>query len=215
MRLDPSSLPFLSDEGLEGRVRRLLAHARTALRRDLVPPIPVDEILERVLRVTFEVDSLSVRLGVPGALGATWFDARGPVVIDESLGTEGGRFFFTLAHETGHFVLHRPWALEQQALWGPLLEQESVVVVCGDLEAPARPRVEVQADRFAAALLMPRNALRATVYRVRRERGLDDEEAYVRAVADVGNFANVSLQALRIRLRELGLLTHFEHSACG
>ncbi len=62
---------------------------------------------------------------------------------------------FTLAHELGHLVLHRG---------RPLIVDSSIRVNLRDsASATATDREEMEANRFAAALLMPEDAIREAV----------------------------------------------------
>ncbi|MBK8172844.1 MAG: ImmA/IrrE family metallo-endopeptidase [Sandaracinaceae bacterium] len=76
---------------------------------------------------------------------------------------QGGRLAFTLAHEGGHWYLHRP-LIEMEQVTATLFGKDDVkqpTIFCrsSQKKAPA----EWQADRFAAALLMPAADVRATV----------------------------------------------------
>ena len=104
-------------------------------------PIPLDEILQ-FLKLRLEFDDIAGRFGVAGVLGFTTLNTR-QIFIDESLDpTEHpereGRLNFTIAHETGHVVLHR-------SIPSPHLLPEH-----------DQRSLEWQADKFAAYLLMPR-----------------------------------------------------------
>lgn len=65
-----------------------------------------------------------------------------------------GRYRFTLGHEAGHWQLHRQLlraARDQGVLFG---DAPQPTVICRTSQAK-RP-IELQADRFSAAVLMPR-----------------------------------------------------------
>ena len=79
----------------------------------IAPPIPIEDIVEKHLKLGFEFDDMHQLFGVPRSglgfepdiLGAIFFDER-RIVIDESLDPEEnpsmeGRYRFTLAHEGG------------------------------------------------------------------------------------------------------------------
>ena len=81
--------------------------------------IPIEDIVEKHLKLGIEFDDTHKLFGVPRSgrldpdiLGAIFFDQR-RIVIDESLDPEEnpskeGRYRFTLAHEGGgHWRLHR------------------------------------------------------------------------------------------------------------
>ena len=130
-----------------------------------LPNPPIEDIVEKHLKLRVEFDDLHRLLGVsrggfkPDIFGAIWLET-GEIVIDESLDPEErpsleGRYRFTLAHEGGgHWRLHGPLVQAnraQQSLFG---DMQQPTVVCRSSQA--KERVEVQADLYASCLLMPR-----------------------------------------------------------
>src|SRR5580704_3851599 len=114
-------VPYIADESIERDAEALLvqfAHARGVA---IGPPIPIEDIVEKHLKLHVEFDDLHRLLGVPRGgfgtepdiFGAIWLET-GEIVIDESLDPEvrpaiEGRYRFTLGHEGGgHWRLHRP-----------------------------------------------------------------------------------------------------------
>jgi Zn-dependent peptidase ImmA (M78 family) len=95
--------------------------------------------------------------------GAIWFSEK-KIGIEQSLDphnnpTRRNRYHFTLAHEAGHWCLHRKQFLQtpgQKRLFEDGSAQPDVV--CRSSES--KRRVEWQADFFAACLLMPRTLIR-------------------------------------------------------
>jgi len=122
------------------------------------PPIPVEEIIECLLGLELGFDNLPRLLGMPDVLGATWVDDR-RVLIDESLDPTlptaiEGRYRFTVAHEVGHWQLHRH-LFQSNPAQTPLfnaLPEPSIVCRTGSRKDP----MEWQADTFAGYLLMPK-----------------------------------------------------------
>jgi Zn-dependent peptidase ImmA (M78 family) len=123
--------------------------------------------------------------------------------------------FFTLAHEAGHWMLHR------RHIRGPAAREAAHFCRARD----ARTRVEWQADHFASCLLMPEAFVRRAFREAFGRECLqlcNVEPAYsgplgfdpcigtwpliAEAVAAAGGFTNVSRQAMIIRLQELGLV---------
>ena len=102
---------FLSEEAIEAESEALLAAYGRQHGQVLKPPIPVEDILEIHLDLSLDFDDLRSVLGVEDVIGALWIDKR-EVYIDESLEPTyspelKGRFHFSLAHEVGHWQLHR------------------------------------------------------------------------------------------------------------
>ena len=111
-------------------------------------------MIERFLNIRLEYDHLKARFDLPDILGATWIMER-RIVIDRGLldRDQLGRMFFTMAHEVGHWCIHR------KAFIGPTASRSSgPEIVCRESEATARG--EWQADYFPASLLMPEMRVR-------------------------------------------------------
>lgn len=78
-----------------------------------------------------------------------------------------GRYRFTVGHEIGHWVLHRPLHLQSRSqgshgLFGQEGSPDHMTSLHRDVFAASNskpPPEEVQANRFAACLLVPRSAL--------------------------------------------------------
>ncbi len=160
-------VPYLSEEVIEGDAVALLAEYEQARGVIIVPPVPIEDIIEKHLKLGIEFDDTHKLFGIPRTsardadiLGAIFFDER-RIVVDESLDSEKrtrveGRYRFTLAHEGGgHWRLHRHLFAKdpmQAVLFdGPV----SPSVICRSSES--KKPVEWQADFYASCLLMPRN----------------------------------------------------------
>ena len=162
-------IPYLAEEAIERDAAALLAEYAQARGTVIEPPVPIENIVEKHLRLGIEFDDTHKLFGVPrdpardaDILGAIFFDKQ-RIVIDESLDPEEhpgieGRYRFTLAHEGGgHWRLHRQIFAKDPAqpmlLGGPELPS----VVCRTREA--KKREEWQADFYASCLLMPKDLL--------------------------------------------------------
>ena len=162
-------VPFLAEEAIERDAEALLAEF--AHKRDVVIelPIPIEDIVEKHLKIGIEFDDTHDLFGIPRSgldlgqgpdiLGAMFFDEK-RIVIDERLDPDDnpaqeGRYRFTLAHEGGgHWRLHRQ-LFTRDAAQASLFGSKSVPsVVCRSSQA--KERVEWQADFYASCLLMPR-----------------------------------------------------------
>ena len=170
-------VPFLEEEQIERDAEALLAEYERVRGVRIDPPIPIEDIVEKHLKLHVEFDDMHQRLGVPRSapgcepdiLGAIFFN-ESRIVIDESLDPEEypakeGRYRFTLAHEGGgHWRLHRNLFISDPAQVSLLDEQAQPAVVCRS--SNAKEPIEWQADFYAACLLMPRRL----VYAIWRER---------------------------------------------
>ena len=160
-------VPYLADEAIERDAEALLAQFAQARGMAIRAPIPIEDIIEKYLKLHIEFDDLHRRLGVPRGgsgteadiFGAIWFET-GEIVIDESLDpverpSIEGRYRFTLAHEGGgHWRLHRPLVQANSGQGSRFGYARQPTVVCRS--SRANERVELQANLYASYLLMPR-----------------------------------------------------------
>ena len=154
-----NEVPYLTKHAIVQEVTVLLAEYGERFKPVVEPPIPVDEIIELHLGLTFELKDLQQLFGFGDVHGATWVN-EGLIAVDVSLDPHDnprklGRFHFTAAHETGHWRLHREHYLQDTAQRGFFDETESKpAYICRT--SGRKQRVEWQADYFAACLMMPR-----------------------------------------------------------
>jgi len=219
-------VPFLPEKRNEDQAQLLLNEWAENHPAVAEPPVPIEDILELHLNLAFSIADLQAELGHPDVLGGIWFGDR-MIKVDQSLDPSItpkllGRYRFTLAHEVGHWRLHRQHLMADpsakslfEANCEPAFVQRS----------SANPPEEIQANAFAACVLMPHQL----VYDAwSRWRGNDMPVA----ISDlpVGNYhtdskANreiamdqfckplaerfeVSAQAMRYRLQKLELLVN-------
>src|SRR5258707_9621531 len=102
----PKKVPFLEEEQIERDAEALLAEYERARGVQVAPPVPIEDIVEKHLKLRVEFDDMHQMLGVPRSapgresdiLGAILFNER-RIVIDESLDpeeypTKEGRYRF-------------------------------------------------------------------------------------------------------------------------
>lgn len=214
---------FLPEKRIEEDADSLLAEYWHDHPPVTAPPVPVEELVEVQLRLTVEIDDLRAKFKSDDVLGAIWFrDAL--IRIDRSLDPHDrpkmlGRFRFTIAHEAGHWRLHRQYYREVPEQSHLFDGRGAPAFVCRSSD---KAPVEWQADCFAGFLLMPRRLvttawkewrgtldpvilddLPAAVTAGPRDQANARLEAFCRPLAQ--RF-EVSAEAMRIRLEELGLL---------
>jgi Zn-dependent peptidase ImmA (M78 family) len=107
-------------------------------------PIPVELWIEHPLGYAFAITDLS-HLG-KHVLGAAHV-AEAEIVVSDAIRHEG-RFRFTCAHELGHMTLHQRAAKKHNASFVDLASHPP-------MNAKRTNKIEWEADRFAAALLIP------------------------------------------------------------
>ena len=122
-----------------------------------------------------------------------------------------GRFLFTLAHEIGHWILHRKHFFidEQQQSIFHLLEDENrdnfIICVKRNESAMLYVRkktpeewIEWQADNFASSLLMPKDIFKTT-YEHLKEENMNKEQI----LRELSNIFGASKKACEIRINIL------------
>jgi len=218
-------VPFILAEHIEAAGLCLLAEYGRKYGEVVAPPVPVEEILEAHLGLGLEFDDLPSLVGVPDVLGATWIQDR-RVLVDQSLDPEEnpareGRYRFTVAHEVGHWELHRRFFLEDAAQPSLFGEEAEPSIVCRT--STRKEPMEWQADTFAGYLLMPKDMILQAweaqhggmePYIAEEEMadlsakwGLaEDRQTTVGVAKDMARVFNVSGQAMQIRLIGLGLI---------
>jgi Zn-dependent peptidase ImmA (M78 family) len=157
---------YMSDEAIEKDAQALLADYARERRVPIEAPIPIDDIIEKHLKIGIEFDDTHRLFGVPRSgigfdpdiLGAIFFDQK-RIVIDESLDPDAnpakeGRYRYTTAHEVGHWRLHRGLFGKDPAQTSLLEPNAAPSVVCRTSQA--KERIEFQADLYASCVLMPR-----------------------------------------------------------
>lgn len=226
-------VPYLSDADIEVEANMLLQSFEAKYGTIQTAATPLDEILENHLGLGFEIADL----GHPSILGQLDIKQnliRINTVLDPHQDSrKEGRYNYTLAHEGGHQVLHRPYAealMEAPALFDED-EEEKEIILCRmeDQKAP----IEIQADKFASFLLLPKGKvinefleyanrpavqIKPLLNALRHNRDFmnqafpnwryipTDNEVLHYAFKEMADKFNVSMQAMVIRLKVIGLL---------
>ncbi len=155
-------VPYMAVTAIEADAQSLLEDFSDKFSRLTKPPVPVDEIAELHLQLILVFKDMKEIFPFADIHGAIWFDS-GLIGIDSSLdpGVNPlmlGRYRFTLAHEIGHWRLHRNYFKTSPHEHIPFDNNLPMSgVACRAVEK--RTRVEWQADQFAAYLLMPQYML--------------------------------------------------------
>lgn len=166
---------------VEQRAKDLLErHGATA------PPVDVTA-LAKAEGASIEVQDLGLSVS-----GLVVRGADGRVVIGVNSSHHPNRQRFTVAHEIGHFLLHGDSAT--------VFVDDKMVHFRDDTQTPRADPREMEANAFAAALLMPDDWLRRDL----RDRKIDlSDDSAVRSLAAR---YEVSQQALTFRLINLNLV---------
>lgn len=217
-------VPFLPEQHIEQHADLLIAEYGEAHESINQPPVPIGDIVELHLRLTYELEDLKALFGHPDVLGAIWFK-DGIVRVDQSLDPHDnpnllGRYNFTLAHETGHWQLHRQHYTEDPNQAKLFDGRGMPAFVC---RSSQKPPAEWQADCFAGYLLMPRNLVLAAweqwrdsldpvsvdelpTVNLRSDKNTNQSAAMEIFCKPLAARFEVSAEAMRIRLEKLGLL---------
>jgi len=137
---------FLPPEEIEAKVQEFLQkhHPTNTL------PIPIEEIVD--LKLGIHIIPTHAMMAVSGVDAVTSHDLKQINIDHEQFEKKPNRARFTIAHEVGHIILHKDFIDSQNFT----AEQEWRDFVLNDLH---RDPMEVQANIFAAFLLMPSDHL--------------------------------------------------------
>lgn len=127
-----------------------------------------------------------------GQLSGMLFRSEDGAVIGVNSLHAAVRQRFSIAHEIGHLLLHEP----------ELHVDEHAFVAFRDLESSkASDPAEIEANQFAAALLMPADLLTQSIAELGHNPDVSD------AIRILAQRFQVSQEAMTIRLSKLGYLT--------
>lgn len=154
-----TGVPYLHEKQIEREADLLLDEYALKFSPVAKPPIPIDSIAELHLQLSLEYLDMKTLFPMADVHGAIWFQ-QARIGIDQNLDPDAnpsrrGRYHFTLAHEVGHWRLHRQHFVSnpaQRTLFGDGTPHPDVVCRSSEVSQP----VEWQANAFASCLLMPR-----------------------------------------------------------
>lgn len=151
-------------------------------------PIPVEEIAIK-LGAKLSYEPFDGKDEISGAL----FRDNDHIVIGINSSHAKTRQRFSIAHEIGHLVLHK----------GAIFIDKTVRLNRDAKSSMAIDPQEIEANRFAAALLMPEKAVSAEVQK-RMQKKPKLPEAFL--IDELAAAFQVSTQAMEIRLTNLGII---------
>jgi Zn-dependent peptidase ImmA (M78 family) len=127
--------------------------------------------------------------------GMLFRSESGPPIIGVNSANAQVRQRFTIAHELGHLLLHKGRRL--------ILDRLVRINFRDATSSTATDTQEIEANAFAAALLLPQPLLRERLHWHLEDVQITDEQLVERLAKDF----RVSRQAMEFRLVNLGLLT--------
>jgi Zn-dependent peptidase ImmA (M78 family) len=150
------------------------------------PPVPIEDIVRRSgLKIRLEplesdLSGFVVRRDGHGLIGVNSAHAK-------------VRQRFTVAHELGHYLLH------QNDQWH--VDRSVFTRFRSDVSSKGTDPEEIEANLFAAEILLPREMLHEDMQTLKSVDVLDDDE-----LIRFARRYNVSVQALVLRLTRLGYI---------
>ena len=198
---DVLSVPSLTDTQIEASAEQLLSDFDTWA-KEAARPVPVEVIAEHFLGYELVISQEGV-FADRDCLGGIVFEDE-LITINSSIENDLGRYSFTVAHEIGHHVLHKEFYFNH-------LQKDEAKIICR--EVSNKPMIERQADRFAAALLMPSKTVAAALSSISKgsrpfEKPTTGElRALAAKVVEISGVTNVSNTAMVNRLIDLGLVS--------
>lgn len=235
---------YLSEDEIEKDAELLLEEHTETTGAPIKLPVPVEEITTYHLALRLGFANLHETLRIPmlrdqpDILGAIWVDTEA-VLIDRSLDPKhnpsmAGRYRFSVAHEIGHWRLHRSYVAKDANQASLFDGSPEPTVICRSSQA--KEPMEWQADFFSSCLLMPRHRVheewgerlgrtrplflsdlqpnRRAMMRAqtkiceqgRSEARAVDDALFEEVAKPIARHFGVSAPAMRIRLEKLGLL---------
>lgn len=186
-------MSYISAKDIESIAEKVLTQAGID-----VPPVRVDSIAEFNCGLEFGWRNLD-KYSLSGEVLAAIVIQDEKIYLNESkereLKNNLGRRNFTIAHELGHWFLHKD--LAQEKLFGV----EGKVIICRGLNIKTDNR-ERQADIFATHLLMPERFVREQLKSFAPELSEYD-------LKRMANIFQVSKQAMKIRLVDELKVLHY------
>jgi len=186
--------PVLSDDEIERLASDFRSQALGSLALNSGGAVPVEQIAEQYLG--YDLEFVDDNGALPGdVIGGIDFDTN-TIIINSAIEGHLGRYSFTIAHEIAHHVLHRDLFLKARS-------GDSIMCRGGKV----RPIEEVQADRFAEALLMPANLIEEHHRKVKNENIFKptNQMSMASKIIESSQLNNVSVSAMVVRLNHLGL----------
>jgi len=152
------------------------------------PPVPIDDIVRRMgIDLVFEP--------FDGELSGILYQEENQAIIAVNDRNSKVRQRFTIAHECGHYLMHQ----QDRDLF---VDKPIQVQFRNQQSSLAVNREEIAANRFAAALLMPRSWIVGEANRrLECQPPMRDDELLL----DLARLFDVSQQAMEYRLANLGV----------
>ncbi len=181
-------MTYISDSTIEHRSFELLSKYSRDFNWEPAFPIPIEMIVEKQLK--YSLDTFAVDKNILGAI-----DQVNKIIYTNENAMPyfkqyPGLFEFTIAHEVGHWDLHCHFNTNQLCIM-----DKTVSMIC---RANDKDFKEIQANKYAANILMPENLVRRTLKNV--------DFYNWPTLYKIAKDWHVSITALKNRLEKLQLL---------
>lgn len=221
---DADGIPILSSVQLEQLAQWFLYRTVPHV-LDTPNPLPLSDIVSALTNEGLCSFSFNEDLGRDsnGNKYLGYFDVlKSHICLDQILIKNSGQYRFTLAHELGHFYLHQKINLTALVDGKPeILDTANDIISGAGGRRRTREWIEWQANRFAAALLVPEPTARKSLISIQTQEGvtrrmgtlwLDKQKAnrriYRQSVQRMTKTFSVSKTVIKYRLDELGIVHH-------
>ncbi|MDQ1284218.1 MAG: hypothetical protein QG620_566 [Patescibacteria group bacterium] len=160
--------------------RRMLSELK-----EITLPIPIEDIAQKngiqIKYEEFESEDIS------GALKGKSKEGNPVIIVNKKHSSERQRF--TIAHELGHYILHSKNAL--------FIDRGAFIFHRDDSSSQGVNKQEIEANQFAAEILMPVNSLKKDYFENSKLINGDDPSRLIEKLAEK---YQVSQQSMAIRI---------------
>jgi Zn-dependent peptidase ImmA (M78 family) len=166
-------------------------------------PVEIEEIIEIKLKIKIiPIPNLMEQCGVDAQITS---DFSAIYVDQKNYENDTNRFRFSLAHELGHFILHKDFYKHLK-----IRELADIFAFIGEIDNREYANLETQANKFANYFLIPREMLIKVKTEVLREiskkhdiKNIDEKTINSYLAGYISSRFSVSSGALEIALNDL------------
>lgn len=191
-------IPWMPEKDISESAEVLIKQYSQEIKPIKSPPIPVDNIVERLMDYQIVFEELDSDI-----LGCLCIKDKSVVINKQA---NDVRFTFTCAHEIGHWALHKDYLRTSQKQLSLFDMEIKPSIIC---RSNGKGTEEWQADYFAASLLMPSMMFSKKYLQTLDNYGVKNESLdgflYSQLVSDLAKIFDVSKQSVKIRIDNLGL----------
>jgi Zn-dependent peptidase ImmA (M78 family) len=223
---DEHGVPVYNPQDIENKADAFLALFDKE-RLENAGPTPLGTVAQRLSRdyniaINLEADLGEAEEGAHKVVGKFIFKPKA-ILVDRTLQDDTPRFNFTFAHEIGHLVLHRHLKLKKDFDPNEISDTERDLVTGKKRLKTPRDWIEWQANRFGAALLMPRTTFTTAIVHKQQDMGIKRNigliylhnrfhmRDYIIIVDHLQSMYQASKSAVQNRLTDLHLVIDRRH----